>query len=102
LVRSIAAVQFLSDDGLISESLFEGNSALCGGFDCRIEGGALRNIGRLKVEKSRFVANRTEGDGGAIFNEAGATLALEEVVIERVAIDLAPRLFPWAVAWVVE
>jgi len=79
--RGLAVLHVGATDGLIEGSIFERNQARCDGEDCATgTGGALRNqAARLTIRDSELTGNASDGFGGAIFNDAGAELLLEDV-----------------------
>jgi CSLREA domain-containing protein len=70
-------------DGSLANSLVTSNSSTCSGEDCAAgPGGALRNGGtRLSIADTIMKANVTDGEGAAIFNDAGSTLLLTRTAL---------------------
>src|SRR5262249_15413067 len=71
--RVAVVLTIAATDGSLANSLVTANSSTCNGEDCAAgPGGALRNSGtRLSVADTVMKANVTDGEGAAIFNDAG-------------------------------
>ncbi len=79
--RGLSVLRLVSSDGTIEGTSFTSNQARCDGEECATgTGGALRNqVARLTIRDSELTGNTSDGFGGAIFNDAGAELLLEDV-----------------------
>jgi hypothetical protein len=81
--RAAGTLQIAAGDARISRSQLTGNETRCDRDDCAAGPGAvLRNSsGRLEIIDSSLTGNKTDGNGAAIFNDAGARLELDLVLL---------------------
>ena len=78
-----AVLQVTASDASISGSQLTDNASQCDGDDCAAgPGGALRNsAARLALVDTTVTTNRTDGYGGAIFNDVGSELHVERTLL---------------------
>lgn len=78
-----AVLRLTASAASISGSLLTDNASQCDGDDCAAgPGGALRNsAARLTIVDTTLTTNRTDGYGGAIFNDVGSELNLQRTLL---------------------
>ena len=83
--RGVAVLRVRASDATVEGMTFTRNQVRCDGEDCGTgTGGALRNqSARMRVRTSELSFNATDGFGGAIFNDAGRELVLENAALFR-------------------
>ena len=75
----------------ISNTEFSGNYGVGDGVEGAVLGGAIYNRGNLTIENSTFKENYTQSqfyaEGGAIYNDTGATTTIKNSLIENNRVD---------------